>query len=93
MRQALRTEQVGSHAWVRTPRRPRPVPADVDLDGALAVRVAEAALAEHPGAVVESVAVDGAGRFAARLRTGDGARVVVRLDGRLRVRGWVAEVG
>jgi hypothetical protein len=43
------TETVGRHAWVRTPRRPLPP----ELTAGVAVEVAAAALAEHPGATIE----------------------------------------
>ena len=83
------TETVGRHAWVRTPRRQQPS----ELTADVAVEVAAAALAEHPGATIEWLEVDGSGGFAAHLRGADGQTLVVSLDGDLRVVGWPAEVG
>ncbi|WP_409329434.1 hypothetical protein [Trujillonella humicola] len=80
-------ERTGAHPWVRRPGPAGPP----DLTGELAVRVARAALAEHPGAVVRTVEVDDGGRFTARLATPLGERVVVRLDADLAVLGWIVE--
>ncbi|RBY80915.1 hypothetical protein DQ238_07700 [Geodermatophilus sp. TF02-6] len=68
--------------------RARPLPPDLDAD--LAVRVATAALAEHPGAVVDRVEADSADLFAVHLVTCYGDRVVVQVDGDLTVLGWLA---
>ncbi|WP_100498004.1 hypothetical protein [Geodermatophilus chilensis] len=78
----------------RSRRRPRalpltPPPADA-LDADLAVRVAAAALAEHPGATIDRVEVDGEGRYAAHLVTWFGQQVVVPVDRDLTVMGWTA---
>ncbi|MGY1654137.1 hypothetical protein [Geodermatophilus sp. SYSU D01119] len=82
-------ETVGRHAWVR---RPRPsLPPELTAD--VAVEVAAAALADHPGATIEWLEVDGDGLFEAHLRGADGQTLVVHLDGDLRVVGWLAEVG
>ncbi len=83
------TETVGTHAWVRTPRRPL----TPELTADVAVLVARAALDEAPGATVEWLEVDGAGPFAAHLRGADGETLVVHLDGDLRVVRWLTEVG
>ncbi|PRY38544.1 hypothetical protein LY71_12216 [Geodermatophilus tzadiensis] len=50
------TEHVGAHAWVRVPRR-------LLLEGSAdrTVEVSAVALAEHPGAVLEWLAVGGCG--------------------------------
>jgi hypothetical protein len=72
------TETVGRHAWVRTPRRPRPPEPTADAT----VEVAAAALAEHPGATIEWLEGDGrrtpvpptARRLAAGPCTGTGGR-------------------
>ena len=77
------TEQVGRHAWVRTPRRPLPP----ELTADVAVEVAAAALAGHPGATIEWLEVDATGLFEAHLRGADGQTLVVHLDGELRVVG------
>ncbi|GAB3306948.1 hypothetical protein GCM10027451_14730 [Geodermatophilus aquaeductus] len=82
------TETVGRHAWVRTPRRTLPP----ELTADVAVEVAAAALADHPGATIEWLEVDGAGLFEAHLRGADGQTLVVHLDGDLRVVGWLSEV-
>lgn len=68
---------------------PTPPPADA-LDADLAVRVAAAALVEHPGATVDRVEVDGEGRYAAHLVTWSGQQVVVLVDRDLTVLGWLA---
>ncbi|SDM82576.1 hypothetical protein SAMN05660642_03353 [Geodermatophilus siccatus] len=68
---------------------PTPPAADV-LDADLEVRVAAAALAEHPGATVGRVEVDGEGRYAAHLVTWFGQQVVVPVDRDLTVMGWAA---
>jgi hypothetical protein len=81
-------ETVGRHAWVRTPRRP--VPPELTAD--VAVEVAAAALADHPGATIEWLEVDAAALFEAHLLGADGQALVVHLDGDLRVVGWLAEV-
>ncbi|SDD35442.1 hypothetical protein SAMN05660690_4022 [Geodermatophilus telluris] len=51
------TEHVGAHAWVRVPRR-------LLLEGSAgrAVEVSAVALAEHPGAILRSLAVGADGR-------------------------------
>ena len=82
------TETVGRHAWVRTPRRPLPP----ELTADVAVEVAAAALAEHPGATIEWLEVDAAGLFAAHLRGEAGETLVVHLDGDLRVVRGLTEV-
>ena len=64
-------------------------PADA-LDADLVVQVAAAALAEHPGAAVARVEVDGDGLFTAHLLTVLGQQVVVPVDRDLTVMGWVA---
>lgn len=66
-----------------------PPPADA-LDADLAVRIAAAALAEHPGATVDRVEVDGEGLYAAHLVTWSGQQVVVPVDRDLTVTGWIA---
>jgi hypothetical protein len=55
-----------------------------------AVDVAAAALAEHPGAVVDRVEVDAHGLYAVRLLTTWGEEVVVQVDSDLTVLGWLA---
>ena len=65
-------------------------PSPDTLDADLAVRVAAAALAEHPGATVDRVEVDGEGRHAAHLVTRSGQQVVVPVDRDLTVTGWIA---
>ncbi|SFP66273.1 hypothetical protein SAMN05660464_3820 [Geodermatophilus dictyosporus] len=50
------TEHVGAHAWVRVPRHRLP-----ELTADRAVEVAAVALAEHPGAILGSLAVGGRG--------------------------------
>ncbi len=78
----------GRRSSRRTPL-PTPPAADV-LDADLEVRVAAAALAEHPGATVDRVEVDGEGRYAARLVTWFGQQVVVPGDRDRTGRGWAA---
>ncbi len=77
--------------WLRTrpvallePDRPVDLPADV------AVQVATAALADHPGAVVDRVEVDRTGRYTAHLVTRSGVRVVVEVGRDLTVHRWLA---
>ena len=70
-------------------RRALPPSADV-LDADLAVRVAAAALSEHPGATVDRVEVDAEGRYTVHLLTWFGQQVVVPVDRDLTVSGWVA---
>jgi hypothetical protein len=75
----------------RRTRSPLPTPPSVDaLDPDLEVRVATAALGEHPGATVRRVEVDGEGRYAAHLVTWFGQQVVVPVDRDLTVMGWMA---
>jgi hypothetical protein len=78
----------------RSGRRTRtslPTPPSADaLDADLVVRVAAAALAEHPGAMIDRVEVDGEGRYAAHLVTWFGQQVVVPVDRDLTVMGWMA---
>ena len=78
----------------RSRRRTRAVlptaPSADALDADLAVRVAAAALAEHPGATLDRVEVDGEGRYAAHLVTWFGQQVVVPVDRDLTVMGWMA---
>ena len=72
-------------------RTPLPTPPAADaLDPDVEVRVAAAALGEHPGATVDRVEVDGEGRYAARLVTWFGQQVVVPVDRDLTVMGWTA---
>ena len=79
------------HRSRRRTRTPLPTPPSIDaLDADLAVRVAAAALGEHPGATVDRVEVDGEGRYAARLVTWFGQQVVVPVDRDLTVMGWTA---
>ena len=78
----------GRRSSRRTPL-PTPPAADV-LDADLEVRVAAAALAEHPGATVDRVEVDGEGRYAARLVTWFGQQVVAPAAGDLTVMGGTA---
>ncbi len=73
--------------WLRT--RPA-VPAAPDLPVDVAVRVATAALADHPGAVVDRVEVDRTGGYTAHLVTRSGVRLVVQVDRDLTVFGWLA---
>ncbi|NEK60636.1 hypothetical protein GCU56_22525 [Geodermatophilus sabuli] len=68
---------------------PATPPPDPGLTTDLAVRVATAAVAEHPGTSAVRVEVAEPGRYTAHLVTGDGDRVVVRLDDRLTVLGWI----
>jgi hypothetical protein len=68
---------------------PTPPAADA-LDADLGARVAAAALAEHPGAMVDRVEVDGEGRYAAHLVTWFGQQVIVPVDRDLTVMGWMA---
>jgi hypothetical protein len=77
----------GRILWLRT--RPH-VPPEPDLTAEDAVLVATAALAEHPGAVVDRVEVDPTGWYTAHLVTRSGVRVVVRVDRDLTVQGWLA---
>jgi hypothetical protein len=65
-------------------------PAPTDLAADLAVAVAAAALAEHPGAVIDRVEVDDAGSYTAFLVTAYGDDVAVRVDRDLTVLGWLA---
>ena len=74
----------------RRSHRRAPLPAADALDPDLEVRVAAAALGEHPGATVRRVEVDGEGRYAARLVTWFGQQVVVPVDRDLTVMGWTA---
>ena len=75
----------------RRSRRTRtPLPSADALDPDLEVRVATAALGEHPGATVRRVEVDGEGRYAAHLVTWFGQQVVVPVDRDLTVMGWMA---
>jgi hypothetical protein len=66
------------------------LPREADLSADVAVRVARAALAEHPGATVDRVEVDGDGLYTAHLVTCFGQQVVVPVDADLTVQGWVA---
>ena len=66
-----------------------PPPADA-LDADLAVRVAAAALSEHPGAIVDRVELDGDGSYTAHLLTYFGQQIVVPVDRDLTVTWWVA---
>jgi hypothetical protein len=65
-------------------------PTDDALPAGRAVDVAAAALAEHPGAVVDRVEVDAHGLYAVRLLTTWGEEVVVQVDSDLTVLGWLA---
>ena len=76
-----------SRRRTRAPLIPPPAGA---LDADLTVRVAAAALAEHPGATVDRVEVDGEGRYTVHLLTWFGQQVVVPVDRDLTVTGWVA---
>jgi hypothetical protein len=67
-------------------RTPLPTPPAADLE----VRVAAAALDEHPGATVNRVEVDGEGRYAVHLVTWFGQQIVVPVDRDLTVMGWMA---
>jgi hypothetical protein len=64
-----------------------------ELTGELAVRVARVALEPHRGSVVQTVEMDDAGRFTARLISPLGERVLVRVDADLTVMGWVVDLG
>lgn len=77
----------GRILWLRT--RPL-VPPEPDLSADVAVQVATAALAGHPGAVVDRVEAEPTGGYTAHLVTRSGVRVVVRVDRDLTVRGWLA---
>ena len=66
-----------------------PLP-ETGLSAEVAVRVASAALAEHPGASIDRVEVDEHGDYTAHLVTFFGQRVVVPVDRDLTVRGWTA---
>ena len=75
----------------RRSRRTRTsLPSADALDPDLEVRVATAALGEHPGSTVRRVEVDGEGRYAAHLVTWFGQQVVVPVDRDLTVMGWMA---
>ena len=65
-------------------------PRETDLSAEVAVRVATAALAEHPGASVDRVEIDADGLYTAHLVTWFGQQVVVPVDRDLTVRGWTA---
>ncbi len=65
-------------------------PRETGLSSEVAVRVATAALAEHPGASVDRVEVDADGLYTAHLVTWFGQQVVVPVDRDLTVRGWTA---
>jgi hypothetical protein len=65
-------------------------PAGTDLSPEVAVSVAAAAMAQHPGATIERVEIDSAGRYAAFLVTTYVEEVVVRVDRDLTVLGWLA---
>jgi hypothetical protein len=79
------------HRSRRRARTPLLTPPSADaLDADLVVRVAAAALAEHPGATIDRVEVDGEGRYAAHLVTWFGQQVVVPVDRDLTVMGWMA---
>jgi hypothetical protein len=65
-------------------------PADTDLPADLAVDVAAAALAEHPGAMIDRVEVDSTGLYTAFLVSPFGEDVVVQVDQDLTILGWVA---
>jgi hypothetical protein len=71
-------------------RTPLPTPPAAVLDPDLEVRVAAAALDEHPGATVNRVEVDGEGRYAFHLVTWFGQQIVVPVDRDLTVMGWMA---
>ena len=71
-------------------RTPLPTPPATVLDPDLEVRVAAAALGEHPGATVNRVEVDGEGRYAVHLVTWFGQQIVVPVDRDLTVMGWMA---
>jgi hypothetical protein len=71
------------------PTPPSAAALDAALDADLVVRVAAAALAEHPGAMLDRVEVDGEGRYAAHLVTWFGQQVVVPVDRDLTVMGWM----
>ena len=71
-------------------RTPLPTPPAAVLDPDLEVRVAAAALGEHPGATVNRVEVDGEGRYAVHLVTWFGQQIVVPVDRDLTVMGWMA---
>ncbi|MGY1683600.1 hypothetical protein [Geodermatophilus sp. SYSU D01176] len=73
--------------WLRT--RPA-VPAEPDLPVEVAVQVATAALADHPGAVIDRVEVDRTGGYTAHLVTRSGVRLVVQVGRDLTVFGWLA---
>ena len=79
------------HRSRRRARTPLPTPPSADaLDADPVVRVAAAALAEHPGATIDRVEVDREGRYAAHLVTWFGQQVVVPVDRDLTVMGWMA---
>jgi hypothetical protein len=79
------------HRSRRRARTPLLTPPSADaLDADLVVRVAAAALAEHPGATIDRVEVDREGRYAAHLVTWFGQQVVVPVDRDLTVMGWMA---
>ena len=71
-------------------RTPLPTPPAAALDPDLEVRVAAAALGEHPGATVNRVEVDGEGRYAVHLVTWFGQQIVVPVDRDLTVMEWMA---
>ncbi|WP_448621992.1 hypothetical protein [Geodermatophilus sp. URMC 65] len=71
-------------------RTPLPTPPAAALDPDLELRVAAAALGEHPGATVNRVEVDGEGRYAVHLVTWFGQQIVVPVDRDLTVMGWMA---
>jgi hypothetical protein len=77
----------GHRSRCRTPLPTLPAAA---LDPDLEVRVAAAALGEHPGATVNRVEVDGEGRYAVHLVTWFGQQIVVPVDRDLTVMGWMA---